>query len=82
MKITTTLLKKGASNGLTLFDIASMLCRDLSIDDKKSDLEIMYEKAKKILENQLDDNNNNDDEKFYTILFSIMDEEILKKKKI
>jgi hypothetical protein len=45
MKISSTLLKKGAAAGLTLYEIGSMACR--TVIDQPSVLEKMYERASK-----------------------------------
>jgi len=45
MKISTMLLKKGCELGLSLFDIASIVCRPTL--EQPSELEVMYERALK-----------------------------------
>jgi len=47
MRITTTLLKRGASHHLTLFQIASLMCADESEGDK-SELALLVEKVESL----------------------------------
>jgi len=75
MKISTTLLKKGAANDLTLFEIASIVCReDL---DQPSTLELMCEKAREMA-STASNGEQVDDEVFFKYLFELMDREIAK----
>jgi len=75
MKISTTLLKKGAANELTLYDIASIVCREDI--EKPSTLEIWCEKAREMATAAGEVDN---DELFFKYLFQVMDEEIAKMK--
>lgn len=76
LRISTTLLMKGAAAGLTLYDIGTMASR-LHPDDP-CELEMMYDKAMATVQRK------SFDEEFFPLLGSIMDdhiEEVLKKTK-
>jgi len=45
MKITTTLLKKAVLHNMTLYQIGSMLCRDINNPEQPSELEILAKKC-------------------------------------
>lgn len=45
MKITTTLLKKAVLHNMTLYQIGSILCRDINNPEQPSDLEILVKKC-------------------------------------
>jgi len=62
MWISTTLLKKGAKLGLTLYDIGCMACRETL--DQPSQLELMVEEAKSMTDTE---------ENFYSCLSEVMD---------
>jgi len=68
MIISTTLLKKGASCNLSLFQIASMVCR-LNDLENPSALEMMVQKAKETTQGD-------DENEFFKSLWSIMDAEL------
>jgi len=68
MKITTMLLKKGAQNDLSLYDIASLICRqDL---DVPSALEVLCKNVEGMIESQ------DSEELFFQCLSKLMDEQI------
>lgn len=68
LKISTTLLKKGAAKGLTLYDIGTLASR---LDpDEPCPLELMFEDAKEQVPNGVND------EDFLEKLWKIMDEHI------
>jgi hypothetical protein len=71
MIISSTLLKKGAAAGLTLYEIASMASRTDLMESSK--LEDMFEMATKEAKTE---------EELYTIMWSLMDEEIAKAKPV
>jgi len=48
MKITTKLLKKAVTYEKTLYDIGSIICRDITRPDEPSTLEILCEKAQRM----------------------------------
>jgi len=77
MKISTTLLKKGAACNLTLFEIASMVCRNSP--GEFSELETLCEEASDILKEVTSGFPMKEDQRddlFLGILFSILDREI------
>jgi len=67
MIISSTLLKKGAAADLTLFEIASIVCRSNGLNTPSA-LEVMVEKAKNLT--------TDDSDSMLTALWPIMDEEI------
>jgi DNA-directed RNA polymerase subunit N (RpoN/RPB10) len=66
MKISTTLLKKGAAAGLTLYEIGCMASR--IVFDQPSSLENMYGKASRVA--------GEDEERLFQVLWKIMDVEV------
>ena len=52
MRISSTLLKIGALGGLTLAQIGEILCRPDEDDSLPSQLELLVEKAKRIIQRQ------------------------------
>src|SRR6185312_13750604 len=69
MKITSSLLRLGVARGLTLFDIASIICRENL--EKPSKLEVMCQKASQTTST----NDNGMDESFLERLCQILDQE-------
>mmetsp|Transcript_21217 Transcript_21217/g.29724 ORF Transcript_21217/g.29724 Transcript_21217/m.29724 type:complete len:474 (+) Transcript_21217:486-1907(+) len=78
MKISTTWLKKAASRGLNLFQIADVVCRqDMS---EPSELEVMCQQALKECgvgaETKLSSLSQEEENAFFTALWNIMDDKI------
>jgi len=71
MKITTTLLKKAAAAGLSLYDIGNLASR--TILEEPSEIEKMVESARKQVQEQ-------DESAFLEALWGIMDDKIASKK--
>jgi len=80
MKISTMLLKKGCELGLSLFDIASIVCRPTL--EQPSELEMMYERALKDI-GQVNGEivTKQEEQELLGALSRIMDEELLCKDK-
>jgi len=79
MKVSSTLLKKGAANNLTLQEIGKIASRYCF--DKPSELEVMYQQAgeqAKLASQQPQgaSKHEEEDELFYEIIFRLMDEKI------
>jgi hypothetical protein len=80
MKISTMLLKKGCELGLSLFDIASIVCRSTTLE-QPSELEIMYERAlKDIGQVNGEITTKEEEQELLGALSQIMDRELLCKK--
>jgi len=86
MKISSTLLKKGAAAGLTLYDIAKIVCRDAGDDEQLSQLEEMCDEAKADRRHQRggsfgsgsDSDDIDDADDYLCCLWTVMDREIAK----
>jgi len=86
MKISSTLLKKGAAAGLTLYDIAKIVCRDDGDDGQFSQLEEMCDEAKADRRHQRggsfgsasDSEDIDDADDYLSCLWTVMDREIAK----
>jgi len=82
LQISTTLLKKGCQFGLTLYDIGSLVSRNVL--EEPSEIELMYEKAQKktgIL-NGIIMSIEDEKKKLLKALEDIIDEELAKKKSL
>jgi len=79
MKISTTLLKKGAASNLNLFEIANMVCRS---SEDLSELEILCEEASAKVQEVVAENSMTEEQQedlFFEVLSTVMDREIASK---